>query len=366
MKNTIGTAVTLTLFGESHGASVGAVLDGLCPGIPVDESHIRQALALRRPFGAISTGRVEPDEFSMISGVYRGKTTGAPLCILIPNTQQNSADYAALPLRPGHADYPALCKYHGFSDPRGGGHFSGRLTAPIAAAGAILLDMLARKGIRIGTHILRCAGISDRAFGDERADIEALSQKQFAVLDDAAGEAMQAAIRLTAANGDSVGGILETAAVGIPAGVGEPWFDGMESALARALFAIPAVKGVSFGDGFDLCDRTGSEANDAYAVEDGRIVTVTNHGGGIGGGITNGMPLRIRIAIKPTPSIRVPQQTVDPVTMEQTTISVPGRHDPAIVHRARIVADSMTALVLCDLLTQQFGTDGWRDVCNSV
>ncbi len=361
MKNTFGTSLCVTLFGESHGEQIGVVLDGLCPGIAVDEDSIRAQLDLRRPFGKISTARREPDPFSIVSGVYEGKTTGTPLCILIPNTQTNSADYDALRsvARPGHADYTAYCKYHGYSDPRGGGHFSGRLTAPLVAAGAIALSMLRAKGIVLGTHICRCAEIDDRDFDDLEADVKALAEKRFAVLDSESGEAMQAAIERAAAEGDSVGGVLETAVLNLPAGVGEPWFDGVESALSRVLFAVPAVKGVEFGDGFALADMRGSEANDAFALENGRIMTETNHNGGINGGITNGMPLLFRTAIKPTPSIFLPQQTVDFQKNERTTLTLKGRHDPAIAHRARVVVDSVTALVLVDLLTGRFGTDWW-------
>ena len=363
MKNTIGNAVTLTLFGESHGAATGVVLDGLCPGIPVDRTAIERQLDLRRPFGAISTARREPDAFEILSGVYEGKTTGTPLCISIPNTQTRSADYDALRTvaRPGHADYTGYVKYHGFADPRGGGHFSGRLTAPIVAAGAILLTMLREKGIDLGTHIARCAGIADRGFADPAHELPLLNEKRFAVLDDAAGEAMQAAILAAAADGDSVGGVLETVVTGVPAGVGEPWFDSVESVLSRALFAIPAVKGVEFGDGFAVSELRGSAANDPMTVDAGRVVTLTNRNGGINGGITNGMPILFRTAVKPTPSIFKSQDTVDFVKNEPRVLSLSGRHDPAIVHRARVVIDSMTALVLVDLLTGRYGTDWWKE-----
>lgn len=363
MKNTIGNAVTLTLFGESHGAATGVVLDGLYPGIPVDRTAIERQLDLRRPFGAISTARREPDAFEILSGVYEGKTTGTPLCISIPNTQTRSADYDALRTvaRPGHADYTGYVKYHGFADPRGGGHFSGRLTAPIVAAGAILLTMLREKGIDLGTHIARCAGIADRGFADPAHELPLLNEKRFAVLDDAAGEAMQAAILAAAADGDSVGGVLETVVTGVPAGVGEPWFDSVESVLSRALFAIPAVKGVEFGDGFAVSELRGSAANDPMTVDAGRVVTLTNRNGGINGGITNGMPILFRTAVKPTPSIFKSQDTVDFVKNEPRVLSLSGRHDPAIVHRARVVIDSMTALVLVDLLTGRYGTDWWKE-----
>ena len=363
MKNTIGNAVTLTLFGESHGAATGVVLDGLYPGIPVDRTAIERQLDLRRPCGAISTARREPDAFEILSGVYEGKTTGTPLCISIPNTQTRSADYDALRTvaRPGHADYTGYVKYHGFADPRGGGHFSGRLTAPIVAAGAILLTMLREKGIDLGTHIARCAGIADRGFADPAHELPLLNEKRFAVLDDAAGEAMQAAILAAAADGDSVGGVLETVVTGVPAGVGEPWFDSVESVLSRALFAIPAVKGVEFGDGFAVSELRGSAANDPMTVDAGRVVTLTNRNGGINGGITNGMPILFRTAVKPTPSIFKSQDTVDFVKNEPRVLSLSGRHDPAIVHRARVVIDSMTALVLVDLLTGRYGTDWWKE-----
>lgn len=361
MKNTFGNAVSVTLFGESHGKEIGAVLDGLCPGIPVDEEEIRFRLDLRRPFGRISTPRRETDDFSIVSGVYEGKTTGTPLCILIPNRSARSADYDTLRsvARPGHADYAAFCKYHGYSDPRGGGHFSGRLTAPLVAAGAVAMKMLSSRGIGIGTHITRCAEVDDRDFDDLAADIAALNTKQFAVLDEESGEKMRERIEKAAEEGDSVGGVLETAVTGMPAGVGEPWFDSMESVLSHALFSIPGVKGVEFGDGFVMADMRGSEANDPFRVRDGKICTATNHNGGINGGITNGMPVVFRVAVKPTPSIFLKQDTVDFREGKETELSLSGRHDPAIVHRARAVVDALTALTLADMLTVRYGTDWW-------
>ncbi len=360
MKNTFGQSISLTLFGESHGVQIGAVLDGLAPGIPVDEDFLRHQLTLRRPAGRISTARVETDEFQIVSGLFQGRTTGTPLTILIPNTNTKSKDYTPELPRPGHADYTAECKYHGFQDYRGGGHFSGRITAALVAAGAILLSALGHKGIRIGTHLWRVAGVEDRPLGDLQADLAALSASSFAVLDPAAGHAMQEAIARAAAEGDSVGGILETAVLGLPAGVGEPWFDTVEGLLSHALFGIPAVKGVEFGDGFAMAEGRGSEMNDAFRMSEGRIVTATNHNGGINGGITNGMPLIFRCAVKPTPSIFREQKTVDMYQKEERVLSLQGRHDPAIVHRARVVVDSVTALVLCDLLAQRYGTDYFR------
>lgn len=358
MKNTFGTSLTVTLFGESHGPEIGTVIDGLAPGIPVDESFIAGQLLLRRPAGRISTARQEADAFRIVSGVFEGRTTGTPLAILIPNADTRSGDYLRGPVRPGHADLTADAKYHGFEDYRGGGHFSGRVTAALVAAGAVVIPALRAKGILIGTHIARCAGIDDRPFGEDLTpDLEKLNVTAFAVLDESAGSRMREEIEKTAARGDSVGGVLETAVAGMPAGVGEPWFDAVESALSRALFAIPAVKGVSFGSGFALADMTGSEANDPVRMKDGVPVTVTNHNGGVNGGITNGMPVLFRCAVKPTPSISLQQQTIDLRTREDTLLQVSGRHDPAIVHRARVVVDSVTALVLADLLSLRFGTD---------
>ena len=359
MKNSMGRALTLTLFGESHGEAVGAVLDGLAPGIAVDEAYIARLLTLRRPSGKTGTARREADEFRIVSGVFEGRTTGTPLCILIPNTDTKSKDYAATRAlaRPGHADYTAFCKYHGFEDYRGGGHFSGRVTAALVAAGAVVLPALGAKGIRIGTHIARCAAVDDRPFGDLNADIAALAEMPFAVLDPDAAQKMQEKIKAAREQGDSVGGVLETAVVGMPAGVGEPWFDTVESVLSHALFSIPAVKGVQFGAGFDMADALGSAFNDSFCVQDGQVVTKTNHNGGVNGGITNGMPIVFRTMVKPTPSIYKKQQTVDFLRTENAALQIEGRHDPAIIHRARIVADSVTALVLYDLLAVRFGTD---------
>ncbi len=365
MKNTFGTSVAVTLFGESHGPMIGAVVDGLAPGIPVDEDFIARRLTLRRPYGAISTGRVEPDRFQIVSGVFEGRTTGTPLCILIPNEDTRSKDYTPLRAlaRPGHADYTGFVKYHGFADWRGGGHFSGRITAALVAAGAVAISALNAKGIAVGSHIARCGGVVDRAFsdGDLPAELAALNEKVFAVLDEAAGERMREAIAAAAAEGDSVGGILETAVCGLPAGVGEPWFDTLEGLLSHALFSVPGVKGVDFGGAFDHTDLRGSAYNDAFYMDGGAVKTRTNRNGGVNGGISNGMPLLLRCAVKPTPSIRRQQETVDFRAREAATLTVEGRHDPAIIHRARVVVDSVTALTLCDALALRFGTD-WLGV----
>ena len=359
MKNTIGYSVAITLFGESHGEMIGAVLDGLAPGITIDRDYIAHMLTLRRPSGKISTARQEQDPFRIVSGVMNGRTTGTPITILIPNENVKSGDYAqmATVARPSHADYAAQCKYHGYQDTRGGGHFSGRITAALVAAGAICKYALEQKGIQIGTHVKKCAGISDRDFQDLARDVEALSRKEFAVLDEAAGENMRQAILAAAEAGDSVGGILETAIIGMPAGIGEPWFDSVESMLSHMMFSIGAVKGIEFGAGFAMADMRGSAANDPMKLEQGKVVTETNNNGGINGGITNGMPILFRTAIKPTPTIFKPQNTVDFASMTETVLEPKGRHDPAIVHRARIVQDAAAAIVMCDALALRFGTD---------
>ena len=361
MKNTFGNNISLTLFGESHGSEIGAVIDGLAPGVKIDEDFIRHQLSLRRPSGAISTARVEEDNFRIVSGVFEGYTTGAPICIIIPNENTKSKDYSKTKdlARPGHADYAARCKYHGFEDYRGGGHFSGRLTAPIVAACAILVSALREKGILVGTHIASLYGIDDKKFNDKCIieDINRLCESNFAVLDEEAGSKMKEAIVKARSEGDSLGGVLETVVVGVPAGVGEPFFDSVESMISHAMFSIPAIKGVEFGEGFRMASMKGSEANDALRMDGDKVVTLTNNNGGINGGITNGMPILFRCAVKPTPSIFKKQDTVDMAKGENATLSLEGRHDPAIIHRARVVVDSMTALVVADMLTGRYGTD---------
>ena len=359
MKNTFGSSVAVTLFGESHGEYIGAVIDGLAPGIDIDTAYMSHMLDLRRPSGRISTPRQERDEFKIVSGVVNGKTTGTPMTILIPNENVKSSDYLQMrtTARPSHADYTAQCKYHGYQDARGGGHFSGRITAALVAAGAVCKSALEKKGILIGTHVKRCAGIPDRDFEDLPSDIQAVNGKTFAVLDASCEETMKEAILQAAADGDSVGGILETAIVGMPEGVGEPWFDSVESQLAHMMFSIPAVKGIEFGAGFAIADMRGSAANDPMSMEGGKVVTTSNHNGGVNGGITNGMPIVFRTAIKPTPTIFKPQETIDFKDMTDAVLTPKGRHDPAIVHRARVVQDAAAAIVMCDALAMRFGTD---------
>lgn len=359
MKNTFGQSLTVTLFGESHGPYIGAVLDGLAPGMDIDEEFIKHQLDLRRPAGKISTKRVEQDEYIIASGAFNGKTTGTPLSILIPNSVQKSADYENSPriARPGHADFTANEKYHGFEDFRGGGHFSGRITAAVVAAGAVVIPALKKKGILIGTHIKSCGGISDRGFEDYAKDIESLSKTNFPILDEKKAADIREMMEQTASEGDSVGGVLETVITGMPTGVGEPWFDTVEGILAHAMYSIPAIKGVQFGDAFDMVDKKGSEYNDAFRMEGDRVVTLTNHNGGINGGITNGMPILFKCAVKPTPSIYKKQESIELNSRKDADLEIIGRHDPAIIHRARIVVDSMTALAVYDMLAVRYGTD---------
>lgn len=364
-RNLFGSALTISLFGESHGPAVGAVLDGLAPGIPIDEDFIAWEMEKRRAVGALSTPRKEEDQVEFLSGVYNGHTTGTSLCFIIRNQNTRSGDYEKIQNipRPGHADFTGRIKYRGFADMRGGGHFSGRLTAPLVAAGAICRWLLLQKGILVGTHLFTCAGVEDALLPEDpetlRHALVELNGKPFAVLSEEAGAQMQAAITAAKEEGDSVGGVLETVVTGLPAGLGEPFFGSVESELSALLFSIPAVKGVEFGLGFGFAYLRGSQAGDAFVLQDGQVQTGTNMNGGINGGITNGMPLVVRAVVKPTPSIEKPQPSVDLSTGEAVALSTKGRHDPCILHRARAVADAVTAFGLCDLFNQQFGI-GWQ------
>ncbi len=359
MKNTFGNNFSVTLFGESHGSGIGAVIDGIAPGVKIDEEYIKHRLTLRRPSGNISTKRQEADNFKILSGVYEGYSTGTPICIFIENSSQKSHDYGDMlsKARPGHADFAAECKYGGYQDARGGGHFSGRVTAALVAVGAIALSALEKKGIKIASHISSIADVSDRTFVDFDADYDLLKDSTFGVLDVQKREEMLKVISNAANEGDSVGGVIETVIFGTPKGVGEPWFDSIESVLSHALFSVPAVKGVEFGIGFDFANKKGSEANDPFIIENGNIVTTTNNNGGINGGITNGMPITFKCAIKPTPSIYKEQDTVDFKENKQVKLKINGRHDPCIVHRCRPVIESIAAIALCDLLVTRFGTN---------
>ena len=357
MRNTFGNNISITLFGESHGCAIGAVLDGMPGGVEINEGYIEKKLNQRKPYGTISTGRRERDKFHIVSGVKDGYTTGAPITVIIENEDTSSKDYSLFKdtPRPSHADYVASVKYGGYSDERGGGHFSGRLTAPIVVLGAIAQYALIKKGIKIGTHIKSLHGVSDRDFVSLNEDVDMLDDKLFPVLDKNAESAMTDEITKAAEAGDSVGGTLECCVLGVPAGIGEPWFDTLEGMLSHALFSIPAVKGVEFGLGFGFSDKFGSEASDPFVTDGEKIFTSTNNNGGINGGISNGMPIIFRVAIKPTPSIFKEQMTVSLSKMENTTLKIEGRHDPAIIHRARAVVDAIAALVIADALVSSAG-----------
>ena len=356
MKNSIGSNLILTIFGESHGPYIGITMDGLPAGFPIDLSQIQKDLNQRKPKNALSTSRREPDDFQIISGYFNQHTTGTPLTILIPNTSQNSKDYSQSQfiLRPGHADFTAYEKYHGYQDYRGGGHFSGRLTACIVAAGSICRQILAKRQIIIGSHIEKIHSVFDDPFSQDPKElalqIRMVNEKDFAVLNDEAGLRMQEEIQKARQLQDSVGGILSTAILNVPSGLGEPFFDSLESVLSHLLFSIPAVKGVSFGDGFALADLYGSQANDSFCMQAGSIQTSTNHNGGINGGISNGMPVLIHTIFKPTPSIYAPQKSVNYHTREDIDFQIQGRHDPCIIHRARVVVDSIVAFGILDMM----------------
>ncbi|MEF2781545.1 MAG: chorismate synthase [Clostridium sp.] len=361
MKNTFGHNFTVTVFGESHGEAIGCVIDGLAPGIQLDMEFISSVMEKRKAKGRISTQRKEADEIQIISGYFNGSTTGTPLTILIQNTNTRSQDYEKTKyrLRPSHADYTAHVKYQGFQDYRGGGHFSGRITAPLVAAGAIALQILKEKGILIGSHILKSRMIEDIPFSTDinelKSQIEQVNTLDFAVLDLEKSEEMKAMIEDAATQGDSVGGVLESCIFNVPAGLGEPFFDSIESTLSHLLFSVPAVKGVEFGLGFQFADLYGSEANDAIGFTND-FYTKTNHNGGINGGISNGMPILLRTVIKPTPSIYKQQDTIDLKTHEEVKLQIQGRHDPAIIHRARIVVDSVLAIGILDQLMEREAT----------
>ncbi|MBP2625738.1 MAG: Chorismate synthase [Firmicutes bacterium] len=355
MSATWGKKIRYTIFGESHGKGIGITIDGLPPGFEIDLAEISKEMARRAPGRSpLATARTEKDAFTIYSGFVNGKTTGTPLCAIIENLNQKSTDYEAMnqKFRPGHADYSGYIKYNGFNDIRGGGHFSGRLTAPLVLAGAIGKQLLLQKNILIGAHIQRIGSVSAPQFDTvtiKPAVLAQLNNQEFAVLDPLIVEQMQQCILSAKSAGDSVGGIIETAAINLPAGLGDPFFDSLESTLTHLLFSIPGIKGVEFGAGFNFAEMCGSVANDAIYNQDGVIKTTTNHNGGILGGITNGMPLIFRVAIKPTPSINIEQHTVDSKG-ENVMIVVGGRHDPCIVPRAVPVVEAVTAMAILDIL----------------
>ena len=325
MSGIFGLNIKMSIYGESHGKAIGVVLDGLPPGLALDEEAISREMARRAPGqSALTTARKEKDAVEIQSGFFNGYTTGTPLCARIANSDQHSKDYSILKdkMRPGHGDYAGYVRYQGYNDYRGGGHFSARLTAPLVFAGAVAKQALAQYGITVGAHILRIHDITEPGFNPAKGVL------------------------------NSVGGVIELMAINLPAGLGAPYFDSVESRLSQILFSVPAVKGIEFGEGFGFAQLTGAEANDQMHYEEGKVRCYTNHNGGITGGLTNGMPLVFRVAMKPTPSISREQKTVSLAEQSDTTLTVVGRHDPCIVQRAVPVIEAVTAWTLWDLLIE--------------
>ena len=356
MSNQLGERYRLTVFGQSHAPAIGGVIEGLPAGVAPDMDFIRAFMARRAPGnGPMATARKEADAPEIIAGLNEwGRTCGAPLAFVIQNGDHHSRDYADLRdvPRPGHADYPAAVKFGGENDIRGGGQFSGRLTAPLCFAGALTLQLLKERGIRVKARVHSIAGIPDGPMDMARPDLDAIADGPLPCVDPDAAARMADAVAKARAEGDSVGGVVECFATGVPAGLGEPMFDGVENRLARALFGIPAVRGVEFGLGFEAARLRGSRHNDAYRMEDGRVVTDTNRHGGALGGITTGMPVVVRAAFKPTPSIALHQQSVSLSRGEDALLQVKGRHDPCVVPRAVPVVEAVTACVIYDMLLQ--------------
>lgn len=349
-----GDHIRVSVFGQSHSKAIGAVIDGLPAGFKIDFDKLKAFTQRRAPGNAsFSTARKEADEPVILSGLCDGVTCGAPLSMLIENTNTRSGDYDNLreTPRPSHADFAANVKFGGFQDVAGGGHFSGRLTAPLCFAGGICLQMLEARGVWVRAHIYSIADVCDTPYDPVHVQTDDVAAKPFPVLSDKQGEKMRGAIEKARMDCDSVGGVVECAVTGMPAGLGEPMFDGIENRLAKALFGIPAVKGLEFGSGFAGSRLRGSENNDAFLTDGaGHVTTATNNHGGILGGITSGMPIVFRVAIKPTASVAKPQQSVHLPTDTQTTLVIKGRHDPCIVPRAVPVVEAVTAITMLDIL----------------
>ena len=356
MSSTYGDKIKISVFGESHGNGIGVVIDGLPAGVKIDMDKVLVQMARRAPGkDKTATPRLEKDFPKVLSGMLDDTLTGAPLCAVIENTNTKSGDYSNLLAcpRPGHSDYTAFVKYNASNDIRGGGHFSGRLTAPIVFAGAICRQILENKGIKISAHINNIGTAYDESFNPVCIDdelIEKLNNSSFAVIDDSVEEKMRAQVEEARLELDSIGGSIECAVTGIDAGFGEPMFDGVEGVIAKAVFGIPAIKGIEFGKGFELSEMRGSQANDAFRYKDGKVVTETNNCGGILGGITNGMPIVFKACVKPTPSISQKQNTVDLQKKENAELEIHGRHDPCIVPRAVPVIEAVTAIAIINLM----------------
>lgn len=356
MSSEFGKNIKLSIFGESHGEAIGCVIDGLPSGILLDMDKIYLDMSRRAPGkDKTATPRLEKDIPHILSGVLDNVTTGAPLAMVIQNTNTKSGDYSNLMTvpRPSHSDYPAFVKYAGKNDIRGGGHFSGRLTAPLVFAGAVAKQILAQKGITVGAHIAKIGSADDDMFDKNnitKEQLEKLGSSAFSVLNESAEAKMREVVEAARMDCDSVGGIIECAAIGMPVGIGANIFSTVESHLSSILFGVPAVKGIQFGTGFDFAEMNGSQANDGYTVKDGRICLNSNHNGGVLGGMTNGAPIVLSVAIKPTPSISKPQKSVNLQTMEEETLVIKGRHDPCIVPRAVPVIEAAVAFGLLDLM----------------
>jgi len=362
MSSTYGDQLKLSIFGQSHGPAIGMTLDGIPAGLPVDINELQEFLNRRAPGkNAYSTTRNEADTPEFLSGIINGYTCGAPIVTIIRNTNTRSGDYDNLKdcPRPGHADYPAQIKYSGYQDTAGGGHFSGRLTAPLCIAGGLCKQWLAAKGICIGAHLSAVAGIADEPVQlDPTSPALDIIQKDFPVVNPEAGKKMQDTITAARSEGDSVGGIIECFITGVPAGLGDPMFDGIENKIAQIIYGIPAVKGLEFGSGFSGSALKGSENNDAYTMKDGKVVTASNNAGGILGGITTGMPIVFRVAVKPTPSIAKPQQSISLSAMKSQELIIKGRHDPCIVPRAVPVVEAAAAIAIFDILLKENKQEG--------
>lgn len=353
MSSSFGQNIRVSIFGQSHSAAIGVTIEGLPAGFAPDMDKIRAFMARRSPGqNTLSTARKEADSFEILSGIVDGRLCGAPFAAIIRNTSARPADYAPFrdTPRPGHADFTARLRYDNFHDASGGGHFSGRLTAPMCLAGAICMQILEEKGIRIGAHLLQIGPAHDKPFDHVHPQLDGILPGTLPVLDENAARQMESAILSAKEDGDSIGGVIEVGAIGFPSGIGDPMFDGVENRIAQIVFGIPGVKGLEFGSGFACAQMRGSEHNDAFALHDGRIETETNRHGGILGGISSGMPIVFRAAIKPTPSIFQPQKSVDLAAMQETTLQISGRHDPCIAVRAVPVMEAAAAIALCDML----------------
>ena len=353
-----GNNIKLSIFGESHGVAIGITIDGLPSGLELDLDSINIEMARRRPGKSeLSTPRNEKDVFEILSGYFNGKTTGTPLCAIIRNSDTRSKDYTEIKdkIRPGHADFTANIKYQGHEDYRGGGHFSGRITAPLVFAGAIAKQILEDKGIFIGSHIKSIGNIEDDSFNPldiKVDDLKSLKEKSFPVLDEEKGKLMKEKILVAKEDEDSVGGVVECSIINMPSGIGSPFFNSIESVLSGLLFSVPAVKGVEFGSGFEISKMKGSEANDEYYIdEDNNIKTYSNNNGGILGGISNSMPIIFRTAFKPTASIGKTQRSVNIEKNENIELEIKGRHDPCIVPRAFVVVEAVAAIAVLDLIS---------------